>query len=421
MKFALHSLRNGSECIWIYDTATSEVFDDQGRLQFAHYPSGDYKPVTPFTRELNPNKKGQTNNLLEISLGFNCNYECVYCSQNRLRGKAYSSKPSDVEPFIKQLKDSGINPTKIQLWGGEPLVYWKTCLLLIPELRTLYPDCYISIVTNGSLLDRAKVDFLAKYDIQLFISHDGPNNQQRTHDVLADEKVVDAVKYSFAKYGYGSVVFGTTLGKGNTDVIKVAKYFNDFFGCKDYQIQVGVHNVARCHDSKDLNQVLACKIPQEDLEIYSSTIFEALMSPHYNYYGCQSLCYRLDNAAETIINKEPITSVRAECCMPFSDGLLTDMKGNILTCHNHATQEYTCGHLSELDKVHGIGYNYWANKKRCRECPMIHFCKGGCPSADDRANELACPNLYALYLGIFRALFGKLFGIYVKTIERIGQ
>lgn len=419
MKFALDVLQNGSERVWVYDTATSEVFDDKGRLQFADYQVGNYQPIQSFTRQQNPNKKGKVNNLLEISLGFNCNYECEYCSQNRLRGKAYSSKPSDVKPFIKMLKESELQPTKIQLWGGEPLVYWKTCLLLIPELRRLYPDCYISIVTNGSLLDREKVDFLAKYSIQLFISHDGPNNHQRTHDVLADEKVVDAIKYSLAKYGYKSVVFGTTLAKGNTDVIKVAKYFNDFFGSKDYQIDVGVHNIARCHDSKDVNQVLACKIPQQDLDIYSSTIFKALMSPQHNYYGCQSLCYRLDKAAETIINKEPIEAVRAECCMPFSDGLLTDMKGNILTCHNHATQDYTCGHLSDLSKVHAIGYNCWMNKKRCQECPMIHFCKGGCPSADDRANELACPNLYALYLGMFKALFGRLFGIYVKNIRKL--
>ena len=405
--------------VYTYDTATSEVWDENGELQLAQFTRADFVPSMPFDRSHNPNKKGKLNNLLEISLGFNCNFKCEYCSQNLLKNKAYSSTPKDVEPFIEQLKQSGLDPQNIQLWGGEPLVYWKVLLLLIPALRSLYPDTLISLTTNGSLLTREKIDFLNKYAIHLYVSHDGPINDYRDKDVLKDPVVMDALRYSVKTYGPRSIQFGNTLGHNNTDVVKVAEFFNRLFDQTDYEIGTGVHNIVRCHDSKDLNQVLACTLTEEDLTTYTNTIFEVLNSPDKNYYGCRSLVFKLERAIDTLIQKEPIEAVRAECCMPFSDGLLTDMKGNILTCHNHATQEYKCGTLSDLSSVHATGYNFWANKKRCRECPYIHWCKGGCPSADDKANKLACPNLQALYKGLMMALFGRLFGIYITKIEKV--
>lgn len=35
---------------------------------------------------------------------------------------------------------------------------------------------------------------------------------------------------------------------------------------------------------------------------------------------------------------------------------------------------------------------------------------------DDKANELACPNLYALHTGLLKSAITYLFGVYVKEI-----
>lgn len=419
-KFKLYALNNGQQEHWIFDTARCKVYDNSGKELLTQFPAMDTPHTIPFTRDHNPNKKGQENNLLEISLGFNCNFKCEYCSQNLLKNKAYSSKPSDVAPFLAKLDASGLRPTKIQLWGGEPFVYWKTMEVLIPGLRQRFPEASISVTTNGSLITKEKIDFLMQYGIDIFLSHDGPVNDFRYKDVLKDPTIVEAFRHLIEKYGLEHFQIGTTLGKGNTDVIKVAHFFEQIFHT-GYKLSIGVHNVVRCHDSKDINQVLACTLSDLDLQTYTNSIFTALNSPHVNYYGCSSLEFRLQYAIECLIIKEPIESVTAECRMPFSDGLLTDMQGNILTCHNHATQEYTCGKLDDLSSVHAIGYNFWANKKRCVNCPVIHFCKGGCPSADDKANELACPNLKALYMGILKALFARMFGIYVQRVELLDE
>ena len=418
-KFIVSCLRDGSEVKLIYNTETSVICDLQGQDLLKSYKVKKEHILTQnFTRTQNPYKKHAENNLLEISLGFNCNFKCKYCSQNLLKNKAYSGTPVDAYLLVDKLKKSGLQPTQIQLWGGEPLVYWKTILVLLPRLRAMYKDAHISLITNGSLLDHEKVDFLVKYQCALSLSHDGPGNQFRYKDVLKSEKTVDALRYAIKQMGEHFSI-NTTPGQGNTDVIKIADFFNTFFGIKDNSLVIGVHNIVRCHDSKDAGQVESCTISDEDLKIYSDTIFKALNSPDKNSYGFNSLEYKVRCAIEGILCEEPIDSVQAECYLPFSNGLLIDMRGNVLPCHNHAIQSYTCGTLDHLEDVNALGYNCWRNKERCRRCPYIHWCKGGCPSADDKANELACRNLQALYYAILRVVFARLLGVYVLSIEEM--
>lgn len=418
-KFVVAGLQNGSEVKLIYDTKTNVICNLQGQDLLKDYKvKKEYPPTQNFTRTYNPYRKQKENSLLEISLGSNCNFKCKYCSQNLLKNKAYSGTPVDAYLLIDKLKKSKLQPMQIQLWGGEPLVYWKTILVLLPRLRAMYENAHISIITNGSLLDREKVDFLVKYRCDLSLSHDGPGNQFRYKDVLKSEKVVDALRYAIEQLGKHFSI-NVTPAQGNTDVLKIAEFFNTFFDIKDNSLILGVHNIVRCHDSRDPDQVDACTISDEDLKTYSDTIFEALNTPDKNSYGFNSLEYKVHCAIEGILFEEPIDSVLAECDLPFSNGLLIDMRGNVLTCHNHAMQSYTCGNLENLSEVNAIGYNCWKNKERCRNCPFIHWCKGGCPSADDKANELACRNLYALYYAILRVVFARLLGVYVLSIEEM--
>ena len=163
MKFKLFALKDGQKVNWTFDNQTSYIFDENGNQQLLDFPERNYIQTFPFTRNFNPYKKSQSNWLLEIALGSNCNFHCKYCSQTLYRGQCYNAKPSDVKPFISMLKASGLQCHRIMLWGGEPLVYWKTMELLVPELRAMFPEAMISAPTNGSLLTREKVDFFYKY------------------------------------------------------------------------------------------------------------------------------------------------------------------------------------------------------------------------------------------------------------------
>jgi len=82
---------------------------------------------------------------------------------------------------LGRLATAQSHPFVVVLHGGEPLLLGLANLeYLISTLRTtLPPKSHISIQTNGTLIDRAILDFCARVDVDISISLDGP---QRVHD-----------------------------------------------------------------------------------------------------------------------------------------------------------------------------------------------------------------------------------------------
>ena len=103
------------------------------------YPGSQTEPVNVYSPE-NP-LKGKTRRVakLRIQLGLACNYRCRYCLQAMDRPKALNMpKEADIQHFMEMLASSGVEMEDgglIDLWGGEPLVYWPVLQVLIPMLR----------------------------------------------------------------------------------------------------------------------------------------------------------------------------------------------------------------------------------------------------------------------------------------------
>ena len=99
-----------------------------------------------------------------IMLGSACNWNCPYCIQSDA-----NIKQADPYQFYEQLFQHLENTKRFdqiftfQLWGGEPLLYWKTLKVLVEKLSRLEIHSPIRIVSNGSLLDRDKIRFLNQY------------------------------------------------------------------------------------------------------------------------------------------------------------------------------------------------------------------------------------------------------------------
>lgn len=130
----------------------------------------------------NPGTKGRTIRMLKIQMGLKCNYQCSYCNQIS-RPESSHGNPDDARKFLEQLSawfnaasNDGDGLT-IEFWGGEPFVYWKTMKLLGEELRSRYPKAIFNVVTNGSVLDDEKIDWLDRMQFSVAISHDGPGQK----------------------------------------------------------------------------------------------------------------------------------------------------------------------------------------------------------------------------------------------------
>ena len=92
---------------------------------------GIFAPVARVAKD-KPLGKSRAPRILKIQLGLSCNYACSYCSQAFQIADATVSKLADVEHFLAQL-DGWITdaPEKIELWGGEPFLYWAKIKRLV--------------------------------------------------------------------------------------------------------------------------------------------------------------------------------------------------------------------------------------------------------------------------------------------------
>ena len=233
MIFTIEAIANKKAVKLTYNNLTNTVRDSNGKVLnplrnnrevLSWYEEAKKTYLSDgFTPTQNSNKFKHRLATLDITFGLNCNFNCQYCSQRPFHGKAYSAKPSDVEPFMAMLERNKIevNPDgKIFLWGGEPLVYWKTIRKIVPLLRKRYPSQQFEIITNGSLLTKEKIDFFNKYNVVVSVSDDGINNNRCEAAIETAHKNDKLYEYA-AQTMKTNFFIGVVPTKGNADVIKI--------------------------------------------------------------------------------------------------------------------------------------------------------------------------------------------------------
>lgn len=419
--YHLHVLKNGQALVWTYDPQENIFRDENGNDLLAEYLpyKKEFLEIKPFAGEENPHQYGKDLDLLEIILGMNCNFNCAYCSQKSFRHLVKSGSPSDVGAFIARLKEAGIKPKAVQLWGGEPLVYWKTVTELVPELRRLYGDNVdISFPTNGSLLTRDKIDFIAKYHLRFWISHDGPHNEAREveehPDILKNLIVLDALHYGYTILPPHTFSFKTTLTQGNVNQEKVIEFFKRKVSPK---ANTSTNNVVTCNDSTSLEAIESSHLSEKDRRELTANTFDLLNRETVPDFSMREI---KNSLIESFINHTPASKIVGECSLGIGSTLAIDMQGNILRCHNFGKPEGNCQNIQNLNEARPYGHTHFSRRDTdCSNCIVLHCCKGGCTGLDNASHALSCPNWYAMYFGVFRAAVASLFGVYLDRVEKL--
>lgn len=422
MIYNLYVKKNGANLIYKYDTYLNRFYDETGKdlISSDNIKTEEWNSYSYSTNDTIYTYKNQFE-LLEIVLGGKCNFNCIYCSQRTFRDKLYSSSPKDIDRFINILLKNKIKPNSIQLWGGEPLVYWKVIKELVPKLRSIYPDIDISFPTNGSLLDREKVDFIRQHKMKFWISHDGPNNMGREEDghknILKDPVVLDAINYAYDTLPYWGISFKSTFTHGNTDAQKIIRFFKTDVNKKSI---VSTNNVVLCHDINNEISKESSKLTRSDLITLISSVYSVLNSTDTLDEDPTLINSKLC-LMDSFVRKIPVTQVGTECGLPYGETVTVDLNGNILKCHNFGLQP---GNLT-LNNMIGkpiYGYNHALSREtNCKDCLVIQSCRGACPAIDNEAQKLRCINNFGLHFGIFKSAVSSLFGVYLERVEKTNE
>lgn len=363
---------------------------------------------------------------IRILLGHACNYSCDYCMQKDIGNPDEREKITTTEYFIDQLSKLDFSRLqKIDLWGGETLLYWKTITEIIdrfdrPGLEWYFP-------TNGTPLMMKHVEYFSKMKgtVSIGISHDGPGHVRLRGEEFLHKKV-DVLK-ALQKLDNVQFSFNPVLSHTNHDLFDINNFFYRF--CKDNDLDISKIGLSwtlgHNHDYENSENSALHVIHGEELERFKWTLFHYLQlcsDQHYNkadhslmnnslYHGGLGVLPYLKTLRQRILP----TSITS--CGVDDEGVLSvDMKGNVRTCP-HTDESFIGGHLEELEKVKLKRVDLERYEKHCKSCPVFRLCKSNCPiEVPDEVFYTNCAVEKVYHSAVQREAFRLIFGN-VVTLE----
>jgi uncharacterized protein len=416
----------GGEATFYYDNEFNILKDSNGKVfeypQEKRIKQEGSQPVVPFDKN-NPLTKSKAIKLLKIQLGLSCNYSCDYCSQKFVERAPETSK-KDIDAFLAKLDNlefSEEKGLKIEFWGGEPFVYWKTLKPLAEALRERFShwekEPVFSVITNGSILTKEICAWLYYMGFQVAISHDGPGQSVRGPDPFDDpeQKKIILDFYKIMKK-QGRMSFNSMMNSKNRSRKEVHDWFIKLTG--DPKVPLGEGTIVDAYDEDGLANSLDSY--QDHFE-YRKLAFNDIYANNGNI-GFGMIIGKIDEFTTNVLSHTESKYLGQKCGMDNDDTMAVDLRGNVMTCQNVSPLEiakngesHFGGTLDNVDDIKIKSATHWMNRAGCPTCPVLHICKGSCMFLDDKYWETSCNNAYSDAIALFALSFEKMTG-YVPVL-----
>jgi uncharacterized protein len=220
---------------FFYNNKTNLLYNED-RTVFKMFESGDHIEYAAEAKaNYNSRKKSNRPAALRILMGHACNYSCTYCMQKDIGNPDELPKRKNLDSWFADIQEnldlSGLN--RIELWGGEPFLYWND---MVPLMEFFDKEgLTFAISTNGSCLSAKHAEFFSKLksDVIVSISHDGPRQLElRGEEILTRARVINTLKLfdGLPNVGYG---FQCSLTDTNYDLFAINNFFRQHILDKD--------------------------------------------------------------------------------------------------------------------------------------------------------------------------------------------
>lgn len=365
---------------------------------------------------------------LRILLGHACNYSCGYCMQKDIGNPNERPENFWLEPFIESINNhlDLEQLERIELWGGEPFLYWNDMVPIMKRLDA--PNRHFYISTNGSALRQKHVDFFKTLQatIMMGISHDGPGQESlRGEDIFQKESVCSTVRQLGEMYPKVQFSFNPVVSATNFDLFQINDYFKsvaDKLGLQHARISFVP---ARVYDDSDSVNSADHVIKGDLLPVFKEKVNSYLKACIQQKIkgGDRFLNSNIvDNDvgvlkyASLTRHQIPIT-MTSSCGADSADILSVDIRGNVRLCP-HTSEKFTGGHINNLKGVKIIGLTLERKDTHCYTCPVKRLCKSSCPidfPTDVFLHNCRVEKIW--YSAIQQNSFALLFGEEVELLE----
>lgn len=424
MIFEIHAERSANDKkVFYYDNETNTIKSQDGTVfEYAEPKAEDLSLYTIFDKD-QPLTKSKDIQVLKIQMGLSCNYSCDYCSQKFVERPPETSK-KDIDNFMKKLEVLNFNEQdglKVEFWGGEPLVYWKTMKPLAEAIWEKFDHWenkpQFSIITNGSLFTPEIIDWLMQYRFSISVSHDGPGQSVRGPDPFDDPEKKELILGFYrmqTRLGRG-FSFNPMMNVKNKSRKEIYDWFVNLTGDED--VILGEGGIVDAYDADGLNNSLQTK--QEHFEYRRTAFADFFTNEKIGFFGQIG---KIDGFIDNVLSHRNVRHLGQKCGMDNEHIIAVDMRGNVITCQNvSATQtsmngeSHFAGTLDDYDNVNIKTARHWSKRDHCSECPVLHICKGACMFLEGEYWTTSCANSYSDNVVIFALAFEAITG-YIPTL-----
>ena len=416
--------------VFYYQNTENSLFNEDGESLMLP-PEHPYEWYQSVQGLFGVNHKNNKPTAIRILLGHACNYSCAYCMQKDIGNPDERPENIYAAMFVKNLEKLDLsNLERIELWGGEPFLYWNDMKRIMPALDKKGRHFYIS--TNASALRQKHVDFFKELQgtVAIGISHDGPGHERlRGEEVLNKPQVVSVLKqfddmYPKVQYSFNSVISNT-----NFDLFEI----NDFF--RKFTQEQGIKNaklsftLARSYDKTDSKNSFNHVIHGDNVPLFRDMLARymdakvAQLKEHGIRNDQRLLNSNIFDGEEGALKYAlktkrniPIT-VTSNCGADSADILSIDIQGNIRLCP-HTSEEYIGGHINNLKGVKIVQLNLDRKYNHCLNCPVKRLCKSSCPiDLPDVTFFKNCTVEKIWFSAVQQTAFRLIFGEKVELVE----
>lgn len=409
--------------VFYYSNYDNGLYDaNKNALSVVAEPDAEYYATISETRS---RVKSNKPFWIRILLGHACNYSCSYCMQKDIGNPDEREKITTTDYFIEQLSKLDMSRLqKIDLWGGETLLYWKTIQEIMRKFDREGLEWYIP--TNGTPLQMKHIEFFKtlKSKVGISISHDGPGHERLRGEEFLHKKV-DVLRAMIDNDIQFS--FNPVISKTNYNLFDINKFFYDY--CEqngiDYS-KIGINwIVGHNHDYENIHNSADHVIGGESLEKFGEVILEYMdkcieqfiQGKNNKLFKNSLFTGSMGVIPYTKTLKQQILPTSSTSCGVDDEGVLSvDIKGNVRTCP-HTDESFIGGHLEDLENVKLKNIDLDRYEKHCKSCSVFRLCKSNCPiEVPDEVFFSNCAIEKTYHRAVQETAFKILFGGEVELI-----
>jgi len=361
---------------------------------------------------------------LEISVTEKCNLGCPYCY---VANKPTWMTPEVFDESFSKLHDmverTGQKDYQISFFGGEPLLNWELITHAVPKLKADEKCKGMNIISNLTLIDDEKADFLLKNGVGISWSFDGmSSNQTRPLLPLLENtdpktgKLFDGIldlyqskRHLITKMTNGCKVM---IWPGNVKDMKENFEFLLDWGIEHPDFSLVRDDVWTIDDIKEYKY---------ELERLTDFYIQVIKSGRAASIGFLRLAI-LDTLLGLVKGKRPFG------CFAGTTGAVMMSSGEFYPCARFASKK-----IMKIDEDYN--FKYYQDKfnpknfDKCEPCSLKQVCNAGCTYSqvinDNKPLDSICELFHITYEQALRVVdeckdvpaFQDLILIYLDSIE----